>query len=676
MQNSSYLYSLRFAVEPGHHEAERLDVLVDFCKTAWIDDVMFFINCEELNQGHLTLEETKPWLELILRGKEQLEPLGIVTSINPWPSLLHGDRGRSLKKGQNFRLMVDPYGNRSSAVACPLCREWRRYISEIYALYASINPNMLWVEDDFRLHNHGPLIWGGCFCELHMEEYSRRAGKKLTRHEFAEGIIKTGEPHPYRKIWLDTARDTMVENAALIGEAVHKVSPATRVGLMSSNPPTHCAEGRDWEGILKGLAGNTPMVNRPHLPAYNEVHPQGYLRDFNAISRLTCSMIPESTEVYPELESFPHTRFSKSKTLTEFQLVTSLLLGADGITLNIFDMMGNGILLQEGYQEVLSRVKDFLSGVGKLGLKTGKPEGIKVPVHPGSSYTLHTSCGESMEELYPKENFWASYLSCMGIANTYSLEKTFKKEIVAISGQYFRNLNKQELEDLFTDNFVIMEGEAAYTLFTMGQGELAGMTDVRWHEMDSGFQAYEQVCNGKTYCGIKEARLSSQAVTGDFLEIRYDREAYSITNVINPYGMTVAAGMTLWENRVLILPYGHFDKGYQTHLNPLRQGILQDVLLNAEAGECPCFVWGNPYITVNPYRMGGRKILMVCNWSTDEIDEVKIYAPTVDIAGVEELCRNGSEFSSPNLERDGCFVLLKDGLGAMQLRVLVFAIQN
>ena len=103
---------------------------------------------------------------------------------------MHTDRGRKLKKGQNFRLMVDPYGNEATAVACPLCQNWQNYIAEMYSYYASIQPNVIWVEDDFRLHNHDDLVWGGCFCDFHMEEYSKKAGKKLTRSEFVEGVLK------------------------------------------------------------------------------------------------------------------------------------------------------------------------------------------------------------------------------------------------------------------------------------------------------------------------------------------------------------------------------------------------------------------------------------------------------------------------------------------------------
>ena len=47
--------------------------------------------------------------------------------------------------------------------------------------YATVKPNMVWVEDDFRFHNHAPLEWGGCFCDLHIAEFSKRAGRELSR---------------------------------------------------------------------------------------------------------------------------------------------------------------------------------------------------------------------------------------------------------------------------------------------------------------------------------------------------------------------------------------------------------------------------------------------------------------------------------------------------------------
>ena len=48
--------------------------------------------------------------------------------------MLHADRGRKLKEGQNFRLMVDLYGNEATAVACPLCSNWQKYIAKMYSI--------------------------------------------------------------------------------------------------------------------------------------------------------------------------------------------------------------------------------------------------------------------------------------------------------------------------------------------------------------------------------------------------------------------------------------------------------------------------------------------------------------------------------------------------------------
>lgn len=630
---ANFRYILRFTVQPGNNEDERFSQLVEFCTTALIDEVMFFINCEELNQGHLTIEETKPWMEVIKRGKKILEPLGIRTSINPWTTMLHTDRGRELKEGQNFTLMVDPYGNKASAVACPLCLNWQKYIAEMYSYYATIKPNVLWVEDDFRLHNHAPLVWGGCFCEHHMEKYSEYAvklgakceGEKLTREKFIEGIIKPGEVHPYRKVWLDVSRKTMIDLAGLLGEAVHKVSPDTKVGLMSSSPSVHCAEGRDWNAVFKGLSGDKPPVSRPHLPSYSEVIPQNYLLSFSDVSRMTKAFLPKNAEVYPELENFQDTRFAKSRAFTRFQIETSTLIGSQGITLNIFDMMGNGVLLNEGYQYTLADAKVFINKLTELGLDTSKQEGIKIPICQKSSYALKTKNGSRMDELYPKEAFWGSALSAYGIANTYTRSRKHSNSIIAVSGQYFRNLNSEELVDLFDKNYIIMEGEAAYTLWDMGFGYLAGIDDVKWYNVNSGVQAYEETCNGEIYNGIHNSRMSSQGSIGPYLAINYSgkKSLIRITEVKSPHGNTVGSGMVLYNN-VFILPYGVFDGGYGAYLNTTRQEIVQTCLNKLQSDIRPTMVLDAPYVSIYDYNLENKRVLVVVNASGDDLDEIKI----------------------------------------------------
>ena len=163
----------------------------------------------------------------------------------------------------------------------------------MYALYATLKPDFLWIEDDFRLHNHGTLGWGGCFCDKHMAAYAAEAGvSHLDRTEFLRAVLAPGVPHPYRESWLKVSRRVMAEVAALIGQSVSKVSPHTKVGLMSCDPSMHCVEGRDWPELLVALSTDEPAVCRPHIPNYSEVSPQKFLWDFSGVTESYRAVLP------------------------------------------------------------------------------------------------------------------------------------------------------------------------------------------------------------------------------------------------------------------------------------------------------------------------------------------------------------------------------------------------
>lgn len=664
----SYKYILRLAIQSGFHESERLASMVDFCQQAQIDDVMFFINCEELNQGHLTREQTMPWLELISRAKQILTPMGITTSVNPWITTLHTDRGRKLQAGQDFTTMVDPYGRVSTAVACPLCPEWESYITDMYALYASIEPHMVWVEDDFRLHNHAPLQWGGCFCPLHMKQFSQRAGLELSREQFVAGLLQPGEPHPYRKIWLDTARESMASLAEKIGQAVHAVSPDTRVGLMSSSPTVHCSEARNWEAILHGLAGDSvPMVLRPHLPAYQGSAGQNYLMGFSDVTQMTQASVPASTELYPELESFPDTRFSKSRAFTRLQLETSLLIGSQGITLNIFDMMGNGAMMTEGYQQTLADVKPLLNSIQALGLTRESRVGVRVLFDPLASYAIHTSQGHGMHELYPYSSFWSSLLSAFGVSNRYDSDLIPEGRVVAISGQYFRGRSREELQRLFDTHLVMLEAEAASILCDLGYGAMAGIKSAKWVAQDSGVVSYEQICDGSVYSGLEEARLSGQTSCGDYLDIEYLNTPMVLSQMKSPAGETAGVGCAVVEGRVFVLPYGHF--GMQNHLNPVRQAMIQEVLHRAELSERPAYVQDAPYVYLQQHVQHGKQYLLLSNFSDDDVSMLRLFLPGEGSSKAHRISRDGE--SAISLVSDGEFVTIPGTLHRWETQAIV-----
>lgn len=626
----NFKYSLRIAICPDFHPEEKITEILAFCKQASIDDIQFFINMEEINDGHLTPGETQPWLDMLAGFKSRVKEAGMTFSLNPWVTTLHTDRGRHLKPGQNFTVMTDYNGQKARAVACPLCKNFEEYISDMYQRYAQVGFDIIWVEDDFRLHNHVPLAWGGCFCDIHMAEFSKKSGKKLTREEFYKGIVAGGEPHVYRKIWLDTARDTMTDFAKLLGDAVHSVAPDTRVALMSSAPETHCSEGRDWKAVMENLSGKNRPLNRPHLPAYNENVGFRYCLEFQRFSRLSAYMVPEETELWPELDNFPHTRFSKSHRFTGLEMESALAICSEGITINIFDMIGNGIAACEQNDGILRELKPYLNGVLQLGAKRQQEQGVCVMFDANSSYTLHADERPGLKCIEPAETFWAEYLSAFGIANHYCTDRKVQGQTVAVGGQYLRNLTCQEIRCLFDNNIVWLNGDAVEVLVEVGMGDIIGAKNAEWLPLNDGRHCYEQVVDGEVYHGLKEARMSAQAIdetaeSGDYLRIDYSISPYVYTELKNQKGEFAGVGLCTVGN-VVIFPYGHLLNSYMQLLNPVRRELLTAILRKQE--NCPLILNKSIYTTVNDFALTqNRRMLLVTNYTTDVVKNLEFILP-------------------------------------------------
>jgi hypothetical protein len=138
------------------------------------------------------------------------------------------------------------------------------------------------------------------------------------------------------------------------------------------------------------------MADRVHLPAYAERVPSEYMRLFNMVSMQTRCFIPPETEVYPELENYPYSLFSKSLAFTRFQLLAAMPLNPNGILMNLFDLNGNGIVHGEGFAGMLREAKPFLNRLRDSGVFALPPQGVRVLCREDASATLRTggdACG-------------------------------------------------------------------------------------------------------------------------------------------------------------------------------------------------------------------------------------------------------------------------------------------
>lgn len=390
-----YKYILRYYIDPGFHEDDRIDELLRFCEKGKIEEVMLFCNAEELNSGHITVAELEPWLAMAFKLKKRLDASDIKLSLNPWTTIMHSSRGRMLKPGQNFTLMVGETGKNNGVTVCPLCPEWRSYLSNIFVLMTErLKPVTIWLEDDFRLHNHGSQLgYGGCYCHLHLKEFSEMVEREVTREDILQNIFAPGEPHPWRKMWLDLNNRAFHEAAVMFHAAVHHANPLTRLALMCGLVDTAGTEGRNWHQLQETLGFEPAFMVRPTLSPYTEVWG---MRKYPVYARQAIACLKRPLEVYPELESGPrHGPYSKGANYSAFEMLGTALFGANGITINIYDMMGCGTSIDPYFGNKLAQIKPVLNALRKLNIDDNNSCGLNILYRPDIARYIHSTSTEN-----------------------------------------------------------------------------------------------------------------------------------------------------------------------------------------------------------------------------------------------------------------------------------------
>lgn len=658
---------LRIQIVPNHYEDERISSVLEFCKKYEFQDVMLFINAEDYFHGHITKEEAAPWVETIKKAKRILNDNGISVSLNPWIEMGHNDRGRRLKKGQNFNNMVDYEGKKLDVVACPLCGEWKKYLFEYYEyLIKEIQPDVIWVEDDFRLHNHGDLKYGGCFCPLHMEEFNKEAGTNYSREEFVEGLFGEKADKKIRETWLNVNRRIMAELAKEIGDKVRSLGYNTKIGLMSSGVNSHCLEGRDWTAITDGFMQGQDKIHRLHLPSYYERNAKEYMFDVEFSPMANREFIPRDCKIYPELENGYFSTFDKEPEYLGFQIESALPMCLSGMTYDIFDFAGNGCINDYKYGEAVSERMSYLNGVLNLNIEYDDLCGVYFPIDEMTVKNIRKPI-KVFEDLRPKEFEFKAYTESFGISCRFSKNKRFKDKIVALAEGSMNNFTDEELIELFNDNFVMLDGTAALSLFKRGLGYLAGIECAKLIPHDTSAHSYEESVN--EIRSIKGRRASTYLLMGDLTKIDYRDGAEVLTKIYIYDGEFYSNGIVKFGN-VLISPWDYVNNGiiYYELFNPVRVENIKNVL-RAQNRQLVM----TDYYGVSAYRYAGKsedKIILI-NPTVHSLDEITMYFVGITPKQIFAVSREDGELREVEFTTDGDKVVIKRPLNRLSSATLV-----
>lgn len=616
------LYALRRTL-PSWCFEERLDELLGFCRAAHVEEVIVKVDVEEFSHGIPTIEWLAAYLPMLARARDALKEIGVAFSINPWVTTGHLDRGRDLRAVfPHFDWMVGHRGEPCRACACPLSKGWREHTQALWRLYASLEPRVLWVEDDIRTFNHTPIEFG-CFCDLHLRAFGERIGEAVARERLVQAILQPGEPHPWRGAWLELLRDTTEDVCALLAKAVHEVSPDTSLGLMSSGPENHCLEGRDWRRLAGALGDGRPIYSRPTLGNYTESSLTG-LYDAAAQIKRARAVLPADTIEQTEVENFPFTGYAKSAAFTFLQIALSVAHGCHGATLNLFDHVGTPLAVNPAMQDMLASKRPFLDAIVAACSPAGAFRGVRVLHHEGASFVRRLEPGDDYAALAPRNYAWERALNAFGITTTYG-----DSPVVAADGRMLDAYGDREIEAMLAGG-VLLDLRAAEVLIERGFEEAVGVSIGRTARLHAVETTSAEELTDPDFAGAPQ-RYVTMTLPNLVGHPRYGRVqphegARVVSRLVDPDRKVVCPFTTVFENslggRVAVVPLDMSEAFGPSFLGPYRREHLLAILQWLAHDRLPAVVGGGVLALAHRMDLADRVMLVVFNLSHDDWSEV------------------------------------------------------
>ncbi|MBN1809814.1 MAG: hypothetical protein JW909_12160 [Planctomycetes bacterium] len=544
-------FTLRIQFGPHEDPDEVKAQLLELVRIAPVDEIMFFFFAEEQNDGHEPLERISLWLDRSRPYRQAVADAGVMVSANPWHTILHRDGGRKLKAGQDWQTMVGPDGRECRVTVCPLDAGWRAYYEDTLRLYAGEGFRVVWIDDDIRFHNHAPLDWGGCFCPLHVAEFNRRAGTDATRQEIVANCTAPGEPHPWRKIWLDMWDETQVE--MISGWRRILAETGTRLGLMSSYMEAHGAEGRRWKEWWKAFGGDAPPVHRPAFCSYDETLGRSISAFIASLDQNRVIQPPE-VESGPEIDNGYCGRWHKPFSETAAQMAMGHVLGSTNLNISLYAFLGNRLDDEPERARFLAGCRDTCDLIADEFPVSLKPVGVGVPWSEDMGRRIHTDGSGRWQSLMCPSKGWAEWLGAAGIA--FSMRAS--EYVNALGGPVVWSFDDGEIEEWLSRG-VLLDGEAAKILCERGFGELIGISACSMISSEDVLYAIER-CTDADFALRDGAQVAlSHGFAARLLQGEPAEGARAVSELRNPRQEVVGHGAIVYRNslggRVITVPW-------------------------------------------------------------------------------------------------------------------------
>lgn len=408
------------------------------------------------------------YCEFYHRLKEQRMDVQVNVSC----TLGHSDVDK-IMVADTFPTMVDCEGNTCLSSGCPRADELKEDIRKTVKLYAELHPSVIWIDDDFRISHHPPVIYG-CFCDDCIRKFNEENGLHFTREELCQAIVSDAvvEGKNIRLQWRDFNQSGMVDLVKVISKAIHDVDDNIIIGYMQVNPEAiiyGCPDYKEFIEYSKNKHGEVWF--RHGSGFYSDVTPYGVVEKNLSIGRL-CAMTEGSDGKVVNLTeevTLPYTRRAKSMKLTLLEAIMNIgIAGADGvmdegIKPNLSEQLRSESLVAEMHRKYsyLAKIRSLIEGKQQIGI---------YPYFNRDIWLYNDKVNHISQMSDMGSRYWHN-LFYMGIPFTF---RENGAKALLLSGKTVRAMNKEQLSE-WLGKGIYMDGSTALEINRIMEENVTGV---------------------------------------------------------------------------------------------------------------------------------------------------------------------------------------------------------
>jgi hypothetical protein len=572
--------------------------------------------------------------ETVLFVKNKLAPHDIEVGWWCAPSLRSGS-------GAPFQYITDLSGDVSNLSLCPLDEQFVKDFGNKVATVAEISrPFMIQFEDDYELSHQPPTVRFGCFCPKHLDEFAKRQQKHYSREELYKIFQKVdAESIKLRRQWAELSRDSLVHLAASIREHIDSVSPETRVSLCQSGVCD--LDGDFTKAVTRAFAGTTRPAVRLYGTSYGSDNPQSLPGNvFHAL--YSKQHLPDDFECYHESDTYPHTRFFMSAAKIKSLMTATFSYGFDDSLFYATQYL-DAPLEEEGYFKMFRSERKRFTAL-KRAVQDCEVTGVEI-VHRPFAHIVNPYLGSGRPRLSTGAA-WASIIGRYGIPYT-----TKDAKVKVLAGTMVEMMDDQEIKSLLKGG-VLMDGEAAYSLYKKGWGKMIGADKVAvGREANFSFEGIREpedygIVKGSLMYNLIFAPAGTES--GNFFTLQPDDEAEIITDFLNGEEEAVIPGMYRFQNelggRVAVTAFKISGNRSSGILNYKKKEIIRQNIEWLGSEPLPVFVKDLPnvFCIFNRSRSGDFGIITLINLCSDTFESFSLnLSPEWDFSTIKQMDENG-----------------------------------